>query len=132
VFYDDDDDFNDDNPLDDQMILLGFQSADGLIAFVEWLMDTFDDPEDMKAWVEESVLMSLDTGMPVRGKLTKPNDDRHSCSACGASYSTADGLALHRRVAHSEEEKNDEFWQIINRSFKNHKEGPRDNFPGSN
>ena len=39
MFYDDDDDFNDDNPLDDQMILLEFDQSDSL----SWVLSQNED-----------------------------------------------------------------------------------------
>ena len=127
--FDDYDDEDDDSPLDN-MIVLGFQSVDGLVAFIEWVTDTFDDPDDLRDWVEANVATTFDLTVG-SGSLHPSTSHPFVCSSCDASYSTSAGLSLHRRVAHSDEDKNDPFWGIINNSFTNHKEGPHDKLRGS-
>lgn len=122
--FDDDDDTDD--PLDN-MVVLGFQSVEGLISFVEWVNDNFDDPDDLRDWFDENIALLRDFSSDDRP--TKHHD--FQCESCDASYATMAGLTLHKRVAHSNENKDDPFWQIINNSFKNHKEDPHDKLRGS-
>lgn len=120
--------FDDDEYDDmDNMVILGFQSVEGLISFVEWVNDNFEDPDDLRDWFDENIALLKDFSS--HDHPSKQHD--FVCPTCSASYTTSAGLALHKRVAHNNEDKDDPFWQIINNSFKNHKEGPNDKLRGT-
>jgi hypothetical protein len=83
---------------DDQpMVMLGFGSMDDLIHFINWVNNTFDDPEELKAYFEDQYGHGYDSD----------ND----CT---------------RSAADSKAPNDFEFWDIVKNSFKNHHEESND------
>lgn len=88
----------------EHFLMLGFSGVDNLLQFIHWVYETFDDDEDFKSWFETQSAALL-------GFQSTPTP------------TPAPALT---------ETENSEFWNIISKSFKNHKGTNNDHFPGAN
>lgn len=90
--------FDDDDEATEAFLMLGFAGMDGLLQFIHWVYETFDDDDEFKEWFESTMRTPTSVYTPVVPAIT--------------------------------EDENTEFWNIVSKSFKNHKEAPNDHLPG--
>lgn len=88
----------DDNEATEPFLMLGFSGFDGLLQFIHWVYETFDDDDEFKEWFDSTLRTPSTMPTHVVPAITQDEDD--------------------------------EFWKIVGKSFKNHKEEPRDHLPG--
>jgi hypothetical protein len=118
-----------------------FNSLQDLIHFVEWLTENFEDPKDFEEGLAGITVDSDDVDFEEMLELVLYNlectrsprqaEVVFECAHCGAIFMTSSGLYIHQAVLHSNDEafeqnRDSEFWSIIENSFNNHQEGTSD------
>lgn len=131
--------------MDDEEKSYMFGSLHDLLNFVKWLVENFEDPQDFEDIIST---ISADDSLEFEDALdlilrhpsyctrTQPEEqDFFECSECGAIFATPSGLNIHTSVLHADKEleakRDDEFWDIINNSYTENKEGMNDDLHNS-